>query len=122
MDSQLAPRSPCRRQVKTMNYAIIASDGRQLKVEEGQELLVDYRDAAAGETITFDRVLAVRGEGGLTIGRPVVEGAAVQAEVVGSTKGKKIVVSKFKRRKNYHRKQGHRQLYTKVKITGISGA
>lgn len=103
-------------------YALIALDGgRQVKVEEGQELLIDYRGSQVdvGAELTFDRVLACGDQGDTRFGRPVIEGASVKAEVLGTKQGKKIDVIKFKRRKNYKRKQGHRQLYTQVKINKI---
>ena len=102
-------------------YAIIADGGRQYRVEEGQELAIDFRDSSAGEKLVFDRVLAVSdGSGDLKLGTPVVEGASVQAEVVGAEKGEKLVVQKIRRRKNSRRKTGHRSLYTRVKIAKIS--
>jgi large subunit ribosomal protein L21 len=102
-------------------YAIIEDSGQQWTVEEGQQLRIDYRETAAGEKITFDRVLAVRDDGGIRVGRPVVEGANVTAEVVGTEQGPKLVVQKLRRRKNSRRKTGHRQLYTTVKIEKING-
>ncbi|MCA9232106.1 MAG: 50S ribosomal protein L21 [Planctomycetales bacterium] len=103
-------------------YAIIADGGRQYKVEEGQELAIDFRELSAGEKVTFDRVLAVSdGQGDLKLGAPTVAGASVEAEVVGSEKGEKLVVQKFRRRKNSRRKTGHRSIYTRVKIAKISG-
>ena len=103
-------------------YAIITDGSKQIKVEEGQVLNVDYRDVASGEKITFDRVLAVGGgEGSARIGQPLVSGVSVTAEVLGPTQGPKLVVQKFRRRKNSRRRTGHRQLHTQVKITGISG-
>ncbi len=103
-------------------YAIIADSGRQYKVEEGQELTVDYRgDAAAGDKIKFEKVLAVSdGKGDLKLGSPMVEGASVDAEVLGAEKGEKLVVQKLRRRKNSRRKTGHRSVYTRVKIAKIS--
>ncbi|MEM9353149.1 MAG: 50S ribosomal protein L21 [Planctomycetota bacterium] len=103
-------------------YAIVADGGRQFKVEEGQELLLDYRDAAAGDEVTFDRVLAVsNGEGEVTLGTPAIDGATVTAEVMGTRQGEKLVVQKIRRRKNSRRKTGHRSIYTRVKIGKISG-
>ncbi len=100
-------------------YAIIQDGGRQFKVEEGQELDIDYRDASAGDSVTFDTVLAA-GEGqGLKIGRPTLDGATVTAEVITTTQGKKLVVQKLRKRKNSRRKTGHRQLYTRVRIGKI---
>ena len=100
-------------------YAIIADSGRQYRVEEGQELDVDYRDATKGDEITFDRVLAISGDEGLKLGTPSVEGARVSADVVGVQQGQKIFVRKLRRRKNSRRRTGHRQLYTRVRISKI---
>lgn len=101
-------------------YAIIADGGRQYKVEQGQELEIDYRDASKGDELTFDQVLAVSGGEGLTLGKPTVAGATVTVEVIGPTKGDKIFVQKLRRRKNSRRRTGHRQLYTKVRVSAIS--
>jgi large subunit ribosomal protein L21 len=100
-------------------YAIIVDGGRQYKVEEGQQVRLDYRDLAAGETVEFDRVLAFRNDAGLQIGRPTLAGAKVTGEVVGVRQGPKLVVQKLRRRKTFRRKTGHRQLYTEVKINRI---
>jgi large subunit ribosomal protein L21 len=101
-------------------YAIIEDGSRQLKVEEGQELDIDYRDLSAGEAITFDRVLAVRDEAGLKLGRPALAGATVAAKVVSLVQGPKLVVQKFRRRKTYRRRTGHRQLHTRIVIEKIN--
>ncbi len=101
-------------------YAIISDSGRQLRVEEGQEIDVDYRDVSAGESLTFERVLAVSGDDGVTIGKPNVAGASVTAEVLGVRMGPKLVVQKFRRRKNSRRKTGHRQMYTTVRVAKIA--
>jgi len=100
-------------------YAIISESGRQVKVEEGQELDVDYRDLAAGDQVKFDRVLAYRDDESLRVGQPIIEGASVTGEVLSVVQGPKLVVQKARRRKNYRRKTGHRQLYTRVKINKI---
>ena len=100
-------------------YAIISDGGRQYKVEEGQILDIDLREASAGDAVTFDRVLAFRDDDSLKVGRPVLESASVTGEVVAVTQGPKLVVQKFRRRKNSRRKTGHRQLYTRVKINKI---
>ena len=100
-------------------YAIISDGGQQLKVSEGQELDIDYRDLPAGEQIVFDRVLACRNDDELKVGQPVLEGASVTAEVLAVAQGPKLVVQKARRRKTYRRKTGHRQLYTRVKINKI---
>lgn len=100
-------------------YAIIRDGGRQYKVEEGMELEIDYREAAQGDTITLGEVLFVGGDSP-SIGKPLVSGASVTAEVLGIQQGPKIVVQKFRRRKNERRRTGHRQMYTRVKIGKIS--
>jgi len=100
-------------------YAIIIDGGRQYRVEEGQELNVDYRGLPAGEQVVFEKVAACCGDSGTTLGRPTVEGASVTAEVVGTYQGPKIVVQKLRRRKNSRRRTGHRQMYTKVRIGAI---
>ena len=101
-------------------YAIIADGGRQYKVEEGQTLEIDFREAKAGEKLTFDRVLAVSTDAGFKLGKPTVSGATVSAKVIGETKGDKIFVQKFRRRKNSKRRTGHRQKYVKVVIESIA--
>jgi large subunit ribosomal protein L21 len=101
-------------------YAIIADGGRQYKVQEGQELQIDYRDLSHGDEIQFDHVLAVSGEEGLKLGNPQVQGATVKAQVLGATFGEKLIVQRIRRRKNFRRKTGHRQLYTKVRIQEIN--
>ena len=100
-------------------YAIIKDSGQQFRVEEGQEFDVDYRDLSKGEQLTFDKVLAVSGDDGVKIGKPTVDGASVTAEVLGANLGTKIVVHKFRRRKNSRTKTGHRQMYTRVRVSKI---
>ncbi|MBM7644713.1 large subunit ribosomal protein L21 [Scopulibacillus daqui] len=100
-------------------YAIIETGGKQLKVEEGQVLYIEKLHAEPGETVTFDKVLFVGGDN-VKVGQPTVEGASVTAKVEEHGRGKKVVVFKFKRRKNYRRKQGHRQPFTKVTIEKIN--
>ncbi len=103
-------------------YAIISDGGRQLKVTEGEEVVVDYREAPAGEKVTFDRVLAVsNGSGDLKLGGPLVNGASVVAEVLGPEHGPKLVIQKMRRRKNFRKKTGPRSLYTAVRISKITG-
>ncbi|MDD6213174.1 MAG: 50S ribosomal protein L21 [Clostridiales bacterium] len=99
-------------------YAIIATGGKQYKVAEGDVVFVEKLDVAEGETYEFDQVLAVN-DGELTIGNPTVAGAKVKATVMGETKGKKVIVYKYKRKTGYHKKNGHRQTYTKCKIEAI---
>ena len=103
-------------------YAIIEDSGTQIRVDPGRTIDVDLRDLDEGSTtITFDRVLLVGAEDGTaaTVGTPYVAGASVTAELLGERKADKIDVIKFKRRKGYRRKQGHRQRYLQVKITDI---
>jgi large subunit ribosomal protein L21 len=100
-------------------YAIIEAGGKQFKVEEGQELYIEKMDGEAGDTVTFDKVLMLGGDN-VQVGNPVVEGASVTAKVEKHGRGKKITVYKFKPKKNYRRKQGHRQPYTKVVVDKIN--
>jgi len=100
-------------------YAIIQDGDHQWKVEEGQTLDIDYRDASVGDEITFDRVLAVRDDAGLRVGKPSLEGATVTAKVTAVLHGPKLTVQKMRRRKNYRRKTGHRQIFTQVVIQAI---
>ena len=101
-------------------YAIIDTGGRQQKVTSGDTIRVDRELSGDEKTITFDRVLLVGGEGPAKIGAPLVAGATVSADVIGAVKGPKIDIVKYKRRKGYHKKQGHRQPQLEVKITGIN--
>ena len=91
-------------------YAIIATGGKQYKVAEGDIIKVVKLGVEAGETYTFDRVLAVNNDK-LVVGNPTVDGATVTASVIGDGKGKKVVVDKYKRKSGYHKKNGHRQQY-----------
>jgi len=100
-------------------YAIIETGGKQYKVQAGDVIFVEKLSASEGDSITFDRVLAVSTDGGLTTGTPVVSGASVTGKVEKHVKGEKIIVFKYKPKKNYKRKQGHRQPYTKVTIENI---
>lgn len=104
-------------------YAIIEDSGTQIKVTPGDVLEVDLRDgAAAGSTITFDRVLLIGdGKQAAKVGTPYLAGASVSAEVLEEFKGEKIDVIKFKRRHGYKKKQGHRQRYLRVKIGDVKG-
>lgn len=100
-------------------YAIIETGGKQIKVQEGQEITVELLRGEEGEAVTFDKVLFVGGDDS-KIGTPYVEGATVTGKIVQHGRGKKIVIFKYKAKKNYRRKQGHRQPYTKVKIEKIN--
>ncbi|MCE2881324.1 MAG: 50S ribosomal protein L21 [Planctomycetaceae bacterium] len=104
-------------------YAIIEDSGTQIKVQKGDVIDIDLRDAADGSTITFDRVLAVGDSGGSAakIGLPYVSGASVTAKVVGEADGPKVLVGKYKRRKGYRKTIGHRQHYTRIEVLEIKG-
>ena len=99
-------------------YAIIATGGKQYKVSEGDYIRVEKLDASVGDTVTFDRVLAVKNDDALKVGSDA-EGAKVSAVVIEKEKKKKVVVYKYKNKTGYHKKNGHRQLYTKVRIEAI---
>ncbi|MGD0896840.1 MAG: 50S ribosomal protein L21 [Thermoguttaceae bacterium] len=101
-------------------YAIVEDGRHQLKVEEGQEIEIDYRDLPPGEELKFERVLAVRDESGLRIGRPALESAVVTARVISVAQGPKLVIQKMRRRKNFRRRTGHRQIFTRVVVEKIS--
>ncbi|MGV3467092.1 MAG: 50S ribosomal protein L21 [Heyndrickxia sp.] len=100
-------------------YAIIETGGKQIKVEEGQAIYVEKLAASEGDSVTFDKVLFVGGES-VKVGSPLVAGATVTAKVEKQGRQKKLVVFKYKAKKNYHKKQGHRQPYTKVVIEKIN--
>ena len=101
-------------------YAIISDGNHQYRVEEGQEVVVSYRDVPAGEKFKFESVLAVGGDGDAKLGSPLVAGASVAAEVIGPEKGEKLVIQKMRRRKNFRKKTGERHIFTRVKIGKIS--
>lgn len=100
-------------------YAIIETGGKQYRVQEGDVIYVEKLDANEGDQVQFDRVLAVYNGENLVTGSPVLENAVVSAKVEKHVKGRKIIVFKYKAKKNYRRKQGHRQPYTKVVIEKI---
>lgn len=100
-------------------YAIIATGGKQYKVEEGDVIKVEKLGVEAGESITFDQVLVVS-DGETKVGTPTVAGASVTATVVAEGKGKKVIVYRYKRKTGYHKKNGHRQPFTQVKIDKIN--
>lgn len=102
-------------------FAVIETGGKQYKVTEGDVVFVEKLDVSEGETVTFDRVLAVSSGENFSAGVPYVEGATVTANVVKNGKAKKIHVLKYKAKKNEKKKIGHRQPYTKVQITAING-
>lgn len=100
-------------------YAIIATGGKQYKVSAGTLLDVEKLEQAVGEKVRLTEVLAVQTESDFLIGRPVLAGASVTAEVIGHLRGPKLISFKFKRRKGYHRKVGHRQALTRIKVLEI---
>jgi len=100
-------------------YAIIKTGGKQIQVEAGQEIYIEKLNVEAGETVTFDEVVMIGGEDAI-VGTPLVEGATVVGEVERHGRGQKIIVFKYKPKKGYKRKQGHRQPYTKVVIKSIN--
>jgi len=101
-------------------YAVIKSGGKQHKVSEGEEILLEKISLDEGDVIEFSEVLAVNKDGNLNVGKPLLEGAVVKGKVLNHLKTKKVTVIKMKRRKDYRKKQGHRQNLTKVKIESIS--
>lgn len=102
-------------------YAVIESGGKQHRVQEGETLKLEKIEVAPGGTVEFDRVMLVGSGAEVKIGQPLVDGAKVVAEVVAQGRHPKIQIVKFKRRKHHMKRMGHRQWFTEVKITGISG-
>jgi large subunit ribosomal protein L21 len=100
-------------------YAIIDDHGRQYTVRAGDLVDVDLKDAAGEQSITFDRVLLLRDGSGVKVGTPTVAGAKVTATVIGEVKGRKLTIRKYRKRKNYRRKLGHREHFTRVRIDSI---
>ena len=101
-------------------YAVIKTGGKQYRVQQGDVIFIEKLNAQADEAVTFDEVLLVGDADQSKVGTPVVEGAKVEGKVLAQVKGKKIVVYKYKAKKNERKKQGHRQPYTKVEITAIN--
>jgi large subunit ribosomal protein L21 len=114
------PQCPALIQRSTGMYAIIEDSGTQFKVTSGDRIRIDRKVKDDEKNVTFDRVLLVAGEGSPKLGLPLIGGVTVTAEVLRAVKGPKIDIQKYKRRKGYHRKIGHRQQYTEVKITAIN--
>lgn len=100
-------------------YAIVRIGGRQYQAEVGKAIVVEKLPYAVGEEVEFNEVLFINDEGRIVVGQPLVEGASVKAEVVDQFKGKKIIVFKYKPKKRYRRKQGHRQQYTRLMVREI---
>ena len=103
-------------------YAVISTGGKQYKVSEGQTIRVEKVPGDAGSTVSFDRVLMVSDGDNVRVGQPTVAGASVTGHVVQQEKAKKIIVFKYKRRKGYRKKRGHRQHYTALKIDAIKSS
>jgi large subunit ribosomal protein L21 len=103
-------------------YAVISTGGKQYKVSEGQTIRVEKVPGDVGSTVSFDRVLMFCDGDTIRVGQPTVEGASVTGRVVQQGKAKKVIVFKYKRRKGYRKKRGHRQHYTALKIDTINGA
>jgi large subunit ribosomal protein L21 len=101
-------------------YAVIEESGKQFKVSAGDRIKIDRHELATEKSVTFDKVLLVGGDGATKVGSPVVAGATVTAEILGAVSGKKLTMQKYKRRKGYSRKIGHRQHYVEVKISAIN--
>ncbi len=100
-------------------FAVIKTGGKQYKVTPGDRLKVETLDAQEGQAVVFDEVLLIDNEGDVTVGQPTIADAAVKATCLGDGRGNKVIVYKFKRRKDYHKKQGHRQDYTAVMIDEV---
>ncbi len=100
-------------------FAVIQTGGKQYRVAQGDVLRVEKLAGDVGAAVTFDKVLLVGGDN-VKVGTPLVSGAKVNAEIIAQGRDKKIIVFKFRRRKNYRRKNGHRQPYTELKITGVN--
>ena len=100
-------------------YVVFEDGAHQYRVSEGDQLEVDLRDVNVGNNIEFERVLLFSSNDGVRVGTPTVQNVKVVAEVIEHTKGEKIYVQKFKRRKNYHRRTGHRQHFTRVRVRQI---
>lgn len=100
-------------------YAIVRDRGMQYRVEQGQTLQIDLIEAEPGSTIEFDEVLLIGGDEHVQVGTPLIEGAKVQVQVIGSVKGKKIMILRFRNKKRFRRRMGHRQRYTKITVQDI---
>ena len=102
-------------------YAVIETGGKQYRVAEGDVVSVEKLNVEAGDMVKFDKVLALSDENGITVGTPYIEGMAVEGKVLENGKGKKVIIFKYKNKKDYRKKQGHRQPYTMVEITSLMG-
>ncbi len=102
-------------------YAVIQTGGKQYRVQEGDTIYVEKLEVTQGDEINFDKVLLVSGDGETKVGKPYIDGVTVSGSVLGQGKAKKIIVFKYKAKKDYRKKQGHRQPYTKIQIGKING-
>ena len=102
-------------------YAVIKSGGKQYRVQEGQTLKLEKLEVPTGDTVEFDEVLLVGSDDDVKVGAPLVDGAKVSAEIVAHGRADKVRIIKFRRRKHHMKRQGHRQHYTEIEITGIAG-
>ena len=102
-------------------YAVVRTGGKQVRMQPGESVRIEKLAGSVGDTVELDDVLLVNGDGGLKVGRPVVEGAKVVGTIAAQGRGPKITVFKMKRRKGYRRKLGHRQDYTEIKVDRIEG-
>jgi large subunit ribosomal protein L21 len=102
-------------------YAVIQTGGKQYRVKEGETLKIETLDAEPGHQIEFDNVLLIQSDAGIKVGKPFVDGGKVTATVKSHGRHKKVHIIKFRRRKHYMKRAGHRQNYTEIQITGISG-
>lgn len=117
MSEKTSKKSPAASEA---TYAIVETGGKQYRVKVGDVLSVEKLDADAGTAVKLDRVLLVGGNGDVKVGTPLVEGASVEATVADQYRGEKIIVFKYKPKKNYRRRTGHRQSLTRLEITGIN--
>ncbi len=101
-------------------YAVIKTGGKQYRVEQGDTLALERLDGDTGAQVSFDEVLLVGSDDATQIGRPLIQGASVKATIVEQGRAKKVIIFKFRRRKNYKRKKGHRQYFTRVRIDAIA--
>lgn len=105
-----------------MQFAVVKAGGKQYRVSPGDTIQVEKIEGTAGETVQLDQVLLLADGENVTIGKPCVEGAAVSAEIVDQGRHRKVIIYKYRRRKRYHRKNGHRQPFTALKVTAINAA
>ena len=101
-------------------YAVIVTGGKQYRVQEGDEFRIEKLDGQVGDNVVFDEVLVVSDDNGVKVGKPVIEGAKVEAEILDNGKAKKVIAFKYKPKKGYRKKKGHRQPFTKVSINSIN--